>query len=377
MVYKNTKVAPVMYVKYNMGDSGVQTLVEGVDYKVKYSNNNTTGFATAKITGLTNFTGTIIKNFYIIPAKVTGVSVSSPTSSSLTIKWTKLNKVTGYEILVYNSSEKTYSHLAYVSSKYSSYKVSGISTGTVSCYKIRAYKTIDSKKYYGSYSKSASNCTKPAQVKVTSVSMSGSSLTVKWKSITGSGYQIFYSTDKKMKKNVKSVYVSSSSKVSYTIKNFSSSKTYYIKVRAYKNYNSKKRYGEKSALTSNNYTNVYVTYSSNYVSNANRTNNLSIASKAISGTIIAPGETFSFNEVVGARTSAKGYKAALVFTGSTGVSDQLGGGICQVASTMFNCALKANVTITERHQHSQRVSYVPLGRDAAISGSAKKFQIYQ
>ena len=122
------------------------------------------------------------------------------------------------------------------------------------------------------------------------------------------------------------------------------------------------------------FVNVYATYTSSYVKNANRTNNLAVASKAISGTIVKPGATFNFNSVVGPRTSARGYKTATVFTGTKGTAQELGGGICQVASTMFNTCLLANVKIVERHQHSQRVHYVPLGRDAAISGSAKNFR---
>ncbi len=130
----------------------------------------------------------------------------------------------------------------------------------------------------------------------------------------------------------------------------------------------------KDGIMQTGYVNVYATYTSNYVNNANRTNNLTVASKAISGTIIKPGETFNFNTVVGPRTSARGYKTATVFTGTHGTAQELGGGICQVASTMFNTCLLANVKIVERHQHSQRVSYVPLGRDAAISGSSKNFR---
>ena len=63
-----------------------------------------------------------------------------------------------------------------------------------------------------------------------------------------------------------------------------------------------------------------------------------------------------------------------MFTGDDGVAMGLAGGICQVASTAFNAALLANVQIVERHQHSQRVSYVPLGRDAAISGNVQNFK---
>ena len=127
-------------------------------------------------------------------------------------------------------------------------------------------------------------------------------------------------------------------------------------------------------MLSSYFSNVYSTYCSYYVNNKDRTTNLKIASKKINGTIIQPGETFDFNKVVGSRTSSKGYKKAHVFTGDGGVAMGLAGGICQVASTAFNAALLANVQIVERHQHSQRVSYVPLGRDAAISGNVQNFK---
>ena len=127
-------------------------------------------------------------------------------------------------------------------------------------------------------------------------------------------------------------------------------------------------------MLSSYFSNVYSTYYSYYVNNKDRTTNLKIASKKINGTIIQPGETFDFNKVVGSRTSSKGYKKAHVFTGGDGVAMGLAGGICQVASTTFNAALLANVQIVERHQHSQRVSYVPLGRDAAISGNVQNFK---
>ena len=126
-------------------------------------------------------------------------------------------------------------------------------------------------------------------------------------------------------------------------------------------------------MTSSSYSNLYASYSSKYVNNKNRTTNLRLASKAIDGTVIQPGQTFSFNKVVGKRTKSRGYKEAYVFSGS-GTVMGVGGGICQVASTMFNTALLANVSIVERHQHSQRVTYVPLGRDAAIMWGSQNFR---
>ena len=126
-------------------------------------------------------------------------------------------------------------------------------------------------------------------------------------------------------------------------------------------------------MTSSSYSNLYASYSSKYVNNKDRTTNLRIASKAIDGTVIQPGQSFSFNKVVGKRTKSRGYKEAYVFSGS-GTVMGVGGGICQVASTMFNTALLANVSIVERHQHSQRVTYVPLGRDAAIMWGSQDFR---
>lgn len=133
-------------------------------------------------------------------------------------------------------------------------------------------------------------------------------------------------------------------------------------------------YFDSKGVWRKGFNNVYEYYSSNYVNNYNRTRNLEIASAAINGTIIEPGEIFDFNAVVGPRTSAKGYLPAPVFTGSTGHADETGGGICQVASTIFNAALYANFDIVERHQHSQRVYYVPLGRDAAIYSTVNNFR---
>ena len=96
-----------------------------------------------------------------------------------------------------------------------------------------------------------------------------------------------------------------------------------------------------------------------------RTNNLILSCEAIDGTILNPGEEFSFNDVVGERTAAKGYMSALVYL-STGNEAQLGGGICQTASTLYMAALKAGMEITERAEHMYTVSYCPLGLDATI-----------
>lgn len=106
-------------------------------------------------------------------------------------------------------------------------------------------------------------------------------------------------------------------------------------------------------------------FSSDHVYNPNRTTNLELACKAIDGTIIGPGEVFSFNDTVGQRTADKGYKSAAVYVGSE-TTDQLGGGICQVASTIYYVALMADMEIVERAEHKFLVTYVPMGMDATI-----------
>lgn len=106
-------------------------------------------------------------------------------------------------------------------------------------------------------------------------------------------------------------------------------------------------------------------YSTPHTSNSNRTHNLALACQAINGTVINAGETFSFNDVVGERTSSKGYRSATVYVGNES-KEETGGGICQVASTIYDAALYAEMEITSRAAHTFFVTYVPGGLDATI-----------
>lgn len=97
-----------------------------------------------------------------------------------------------------------------------------------------------------------------------------------------------------------------------------------------------------------------------------RMENIRLAVKKTDGYKLKPGETFSFNKIVGKRDSANGFKvAAVIINGDYG--EDMGGGVCQVSSTIFNAADKAGLQIIERHSHSRAVKYVPAGRDAAVS----------
>jgi len=96
-----------------------------------------------------------------------------------------------------------------------------------------------------------------------------------------------------------------------------------------------------------------------------RKNNIKIATDTINGTILMPGDIFSFNNIVGKSTSEKGYKGAKIIVGDEFV-DGIGGGICQVSTTLYNTIINSELTIIERRNHSQAISYVPIGQDAMI-----------
>ena len=108
------------------------------------------------------------------------------------------------------------------------------------------------------------------------------------------------------------------------------------------------------------------TYSTRYSTrDRDRTTNLQLAASKINGTVLMPGETFSYNQVVGERTIAAGYKEAPIYV-SGEVVDGLGGGICQITSTLYNAVLYANLEIVERSNHQFVPSYVTASRDATV-----------
>jgi len=111
---------------------------------------------------------------------------------------------------------------------------------------------------------------------------------------------------------------------------------------------------------------VSTSFSTDTLNGMNRGINIRLAAKAIDGTVVFPGEEFSFNEVVGPRTPDKGYAIAHVYIAGE-VRNGYGGGVCQVSTTLYDAALLANLAVTERHNHMFTVSYVPLGMDAAVS----------
>ncbi len=107
-------------------------------------------------------------------------------------------------------------------------------------------------------------------------------------------------------------------------------------------------------------------YTTSTTSNSNRNNNIRLSANAINGVTVQPGETFSFNETTGQRTEDKGYKAAAAISGGQSV-DEIGGGVCQTSSTLFNAVARANLEIVYRSPHAWPSSYVEKGMDATVN----------
>lgn len=103
-----------------------------------------------------------------------------------------------------------------------------------------------------------------------------------------------------------------------------------------------------------------------YASQANRNENMRLATVAIDSVILQPGEIFSYNQTVGPRTTARGFKVATIFEGGEKVPG-LGGGICQISSTLYMATKKTNLRIVERHAHSIPVTYCSREDEATVS----------
>ena len=111
---------------------------------------------------------------------------------------------------------------------------------------------------------------------------------------------------------------------------------------------------------------VLATFTTRYdASNTDRTTNLRIACQKLNEKVVLAGDTFSYNQTLGERTVAAGYKNGKIYENGE-VVDGIGGGICQISSTLYNAVLMANMKVTERRNHQFVTSYVPAGRDATV-----------
>lgn len=114
-------------------------------------------------------------------------------------------------------------------------------------------------------------------------------------------------------------------------------------------------------------------YTTNTTDNKNRNTNIQLSAAAINGVTVQPGEIFSFNGTTGERTAAKGYKEAAAISGGQS-KDEIGGGVCQTSSTLFNAVARADLEIIERNPHAWPSNYVEKGFDATVNWPGLDFR---
>lgn len=226
----------------------VYGLTEGVDYKVSYSSNVYPGYGKVTVTGIGKYSDTASAYFRIYPQQMAPLKASSK-DTCVTLSWKRVKGVSGYYIQYYSYSEKKWKKATEVSSSKYSTVIKNLTPCKGYKFRIRAFKTVNGKRFYGEASESIRIYTRPKKVSLKSLSTSKKSITVKWKKTTSTGYQIEYSTSSKFSKS-KKITVSGSSKTSRKISSLKKGKKYYVRVRAYKTVSGKRYYGSWSSKKS-------------------------------------------------------------------------------------------------------------------------------
>ena len=120
---------------------------------------------------------------------------------------------------------------------------------------------------------------------------------------------------------------------------------------------------------------IYGTFSTNITDKTpERLNNIQLGVQKLNGAKVNSDEEFSFNDYIGPRTKEAGYQEAIIFDGHGNKTDGVGGGICQISSTLYNAVLNAGLEVTERHEHSREVPYIESGKDATVSYGSEDFK---
>lgn len=239
-IYTGTEKRPSVTIKY-----GTKTLVKGTDFTISYTNNKNTGRGTVTVTGKGNYTGKKTLYIQISPKKITGVKVTSQTTSTINISWTKsAGSVTGYE--VYRAKGLgSYRKIATITGASKNFYFSTkLATAANYNFRIRAYKVINGTKIYGEYSAILKTSTKTTAPKTT-LTTGSKKVTIKWSRVTSAtGYEVYYSA----KSTTGFKKFASTTKLSAVKSALTKGKTYYFKVRAYKTVNGVKIYSTYSTV---------------------------------------------------------------------------------------------------------------------------------
>lgn len=233
-------------IKTISGNSNVTAKITGLDYSTiyKFRVQGYTVEADGTITPLIN---SAVLNTATSPKKSSGLKYTKIGSKTIKLTWKKLDRVSGYQILKYNSSKKQYSVCATVSGQSkNTAAIKNLKSGTTYKFKVQGYKTANKTKWTGTRSTVYSISTTPSKVTKLKYSFKGSKCTLSWKSCTGAqGYQIQkYNTATKKWKTVKTIKSKKITKYKFSLAKKKSAK---FRIRAYKTIKSKKRYGSFSA----------------------------------------------------------------------------------------------------------------------------------
>jgi hypothetical protein len=223
-------------------------LIEGVDYKVTYSNNKNIGSAKVTVKGLNNYKGTTATTFTVNPPKVSGVKQVTYGTTYAGISFSKVKgNVTGYKIYRAESKNGTYKMVKKLSSTVLSYRDTGLKAGKDYYYKVEAYKVLNGKTYTSLSSTIVKLVTKSPKVAVTLTS-GKKKISMRWTKATGAQmYEVY------IKSSVNGAYkkIKSTTGTSFTKTGLVSGKTYYVRVKSYrKDATGKKIYSETSTTKS-------------------------------------------------------------------------------------------------------------------------------
>ena len=230
--YKGTEIKPVVTIKDSKGNK----LEKDKDYILTYGNNVNVGKANVQITYTGAYYGTKKVCFSIVPAKVENLK-ATPTQTTVTLFWKAVPQARTYRIYKYNSTTKQYTQKWTTQS--CSYKVTGLSKGTNYTYYVKASKTVSGTKYLSNSYAKIKTATRPATPKTPTLTAGSKKITVKWAKVTGAEkYEVLMATSKNGDYRIKTT----TTKSSFVKTGLTSGKTYYFKIRAFKEVDGKKSY---------------------------------------------------------------------------------------------------------------------------------------
>ena len=176
------------------------------------------------------------------PAKVSNLKVTSSTAKGIKLKWSTQPDITGYKI--YQKQSGKYKLVKTVKgADVNSCTIKDVAKGNGYSFYVKAYTRVDGRNYFGDVSKKVSTIIKPAKVTKVKLKTGGKSVKASWKKTNGTGYQVVMARNAKFNKDKKVYKIKSSKTVSKKVSKLKKGKYYYVKVRAYKSYNGKIKYG--------------------------------------------------------------------------------------------------------------------------------------